>query len=486
MTRSIIYIVLALCIASCGKKYLEIVPLGDQVAVTTSDYDKLMNDPAFYFSSGGGGLSEAQLMGDDVDAEAAFFNGVDQTGTRDRLFQWSDTPYQRTTTLPLMLQKELTQRYELNKIIIEVMSSTGGTDQQKRSILAEAMATRAWSNFQLASYYCKPYNASTAGTDPGFPIIDTRDVNVTHFTRGTVQQTYDSIIADFRSAISDLPVTPVTPTRMSRAAAEGLLGKVYLFMGRSSDALPLLTDALSIVTTSGFARLYDYNQTLGPGGAFQPIDPYFGPQGPGQNYSDLTEAVLSKVFYNGSYTGNGTGNNGLVLSDAMAALFQPGDLRLLFYTSNDPDGSPNPDGRLRKFVTYSRWGLQLPELILLSAECKARTNDLSGAKADVESLRVKRMPPADAVVPADTVANQTAMIKFIIDERVREFAMEGYRWNDMRRLSLDGLYTGISFIHHLYDGSGGTTSYTLRQPNRLTLRLPPYIVDSNPGMENNP
>jgi len=168
-------------------------------------------------------------------------------------------------------------------------------------------------------------------------------------------------------------------------------------------------------------------------------------------------------------------------------LYGPTDWRLLFYTSNNPDGSPIPNGRLRKYgVVYSRFGLQLSDLYLLSAEAKVRTNDLAGAKADVEMLRKNRMPVADATVPSVVATDQTALIKFIIDERIREFALEGARWFDMRRLSVDPLFAGQAFTRTLYNTDGSTTTYTLEQPNRLTLQIPPSVIGPNPGMVNNP
>jgi hypothetical protein len=157
------------------------------------------------------------------------------------------------------------------------------------------------------------------------------------------------------------------------------------------------------------------------------------------------------------------------------------------YSNQNVNFTPNTAGRIRKYgVTWSRFGLQLPELYLLCAECKARTNDLAGAVADVETLRKNRMPPADAVVPAAIASNQTNLIKFIIDERIREFALEGYRWFDMRRLSVDPLFAGQNFTHTIYNTNGTTTVYTLRQPTRLVLKFPRDITDANPNMVNNP
>ncbi|MFB6454142.1 RagB/SusD family nutrient uptake outer membrane protein [Chitinophaga sp. Hz27] len=473
---------------SCKKSFLEVVPLGNQVASTTSDYDKLMNSPGFYDSRFAGGWQEVALMEDDLAAEDGLFSTVSQHMVR--LFQWQDViyfpndPYQRQ---PLLLGSIVTNMYSLNKIINEVMNSSEGTDAQKRSIRAEARATRAWGNFQLINLYAKPYQAATAGTDLGFPIITQADITATVFKRGTVQEMYDFIIKDLTEALPDLPVVPVIRTRMSKAAVEGMLGKIYLFMGRYNDALPLLNAAFNDLGTGG-AQLYDYNQTMAPGGAFLPISNNYGPtKGPGNSYIDMTESILFKVFYNAGFNGNFYGNNGLVLTPQTAALYGASDLRLLLYTNKNPDGSLNAGGRLRKYgVMYSRYGLELSELYLLRAECKARLNDLSGAVEDVQTLRAHRMPVVDATVPATVAGDQVALIKFIIEERIREFAMEGYRWFDMRRLSVDPLFTGITFTHTLYNKDGSTVSYTLRQPDRLVLQLPYNFMQYNAGMPNNP
>ncbi|MBC9909157.1 RagB/SusD family nutrient uptake outer membrane protein [Chitinophaga varians] len=485
---------LLICVAApvafsaCSKSFLEVVPLGSQVASSTSDYDKLMNSPDYYLARGGGGWQEGVLMEDDVAAEDALFSPVSQHMTR--LFQWQDVIYYPNDAYqrpPVLLSGLMTNMYQLNKIINEVMSSEGGTDAQKRSIRAEARATRAWSNFQLINLYAKPYLAATAGTDPGFPVITQADIAATVFKRGTVQEMYDFIIRDLTEALPDLPVVPAVRTRMSKPAAEGLLGKVYLFMGRYHDALPMLNAAFNDLG-AGSAKLYDYNQTMETGGAFLPMDPNIGPtKGPGNNFIDLTESVLFKVYYNGRYNGNMAGNNGLVLTPQTAALYGAADLRLRLYTNKNPDGSLNAGGRLRKYgVQYSRYGLELSELYLLRAECKARLSDLPGAVADVETLRQHRMPAADAAVPATIAGDQVALIKFIIEERIREFAMEGYRWFDMRRLSVDPLFAGIIFTHTLYNKDGSTVSYTLRQPDRLVMQLPYSYLQYNPDMTNNP
>jgi hypothetical protein len=476
---------LCLTMVSCKKEFLNIIPQGQQVAVNTKDYDLLLNNPDFGHFSYAGGWQGQVFMGDDVAAEASHFNSAQPItqGT----FKWEDSPAP-TESIDFTSRSFLENLYTLNKIINEVMSSAGGSEQQKKALRAEALANRAWTYFQLINFYGKPYTVATAATDPGFPMILTADITVKNFSRSTVQGVYDFIINDFNTAIADLPLSNSNGLRFNKAGAEGLLGKVYLYMGKNTEALALFNSAF---TDNGVrsvpAHLYDYNQEFAPGGKFDPIN-YDGPSNsPGSNYLDFTESVVSRSFYNDSYSGNGYGNDPLVLDPEAQKLYKSTDLRLKFYAAEFPFQEPNPSGRLRKYgVKFSRFGLQLSELYLLRAEAKARLNDLPGAKADVEELRKKRMPLADVPMPPGSTASTANMVKYIFDERIREFAMEGYRWFDMRRESVDPIFTGKTYTHTLYNFEANTTTVFTLRPVRLTMKLPYLISSTNPDLPDNP
>ena len=487
--------------SSCKKDFLEVIPKGKQIAQTTADYDLLMNGTLFYQYLQGGGWEVPVLMGDEIGAEQSFF--VSAQPLVQRLFRWEDVIYQQPTEIANDLRTFLPNIYSCNQIINEVLNSKGGTDQQKRSIRAEAMATRAWVYFQLINFYAKPYHAATAASDPGFPIVLNDDVTQNSFPRGTVQEGYDFMIRDLAAAIPDLPLQNTFRTRMSKPAANALLGKVYLFMGKPDLALPYFNAAFTEnAAATSPVRLYDYNLTFGPNGSFLPIGQN-GPASPKNIYNDFTESILAKTFSNSDANGSGGSSgpggpvmspggpsgasNGTVITPETADLYGSTDLRLNFYTPTYVDGSPIPGGRLRKYgVSYSKFGVELSELYLLRAECRARLNDLTGAISDVEALRKNRMPEGSKNVPAIVATDQTRLIKFIIDERIREFAGEGYRWFDMRRLSVDPLFTGQIFTHKVYQESGSPIIYTLKQPERLVLKFPLYISEANPGMVNNP
>jgi hypothetical protein len=489
---TIIMVLLYLPFSSCKKSFLEIVPKGELVATTYDDYNLLMNSTFFYEYNIGGGWQAAALMGDEVGADEGLFSASSgapfQQAQSQALFRWNDVVFQSSDYMGnTFISNFLKNIFSCNKIINEVTAVPGGTTQQKLEIQAEAKATRAFIYFQLINYFGKPYAAATASADPGFPVITTADITIHNLSRNSVQEVYDFIIKDMTEAIPNLQATPPVATRMSKPAVEGLLGKVYLSMGRYKDAMDQINASFRDIAAMAVPpHLYNYNVTFASGGSFLPVDPATGPASPFNNETDLTESVVATMFLGGN-SPNGFSSEYLVITPETRALYGVSDWRLKFYSNSRQYGGTYVNGMLHKNgVQFIRFGLEMPDLYLLSAECKARLNDLSGAKADVETLRKSRMPLADAPVPAVSATDQTALIRFIIDERIREFAATGYRWFDMRRLSADPLFSGQpAAVHKLYLTAGGTTGFTLRQ-ERLTLRLPPSYIDLNPGMVNNP
>ncbi|MDN5287872.1 MAG: RagB/SusD family nutrient uptake outer membrane protein [Mucilaginibacter sp.] len=474
---ALIAVLLVVTSTACKKSFLETIPKGQLIARTSADYSGLLSNLDLININ----TTNAQvLMGDEVAAVDPYFTSADLK--TQRCFRWDPVIYEPAddageTTIPL---KNI---YLFNKIINEVPNATGGTEAVNLSIAAEARAGRAWTYFLLINYYGKPYSVATAANDPGFPIIEAADVTVTKFDRASVQAVYDFIIKDLVTAIPNLPVQITNRTRMSKAAAEGILGKVYTYMGRFKDALPMLNAAITdMANQTTPVRLYDYNVEFATGGVFLPINATSGPTFilVVNNY----ENVFAKQFVNGwasSY-------DEIVITPQTAALFGSSDLRNNFYANSTYSTKlayPVPGVLRKQGYGQISFGVLVPDLYLLSAECKCRNNDLAGAKADVEALRVKRMPAADAPVPAATAGVQLSLLKFILDERIREYAVQGSRWFDMRRLSVDPLFPAATYTHTLYSATGATTVYTLK-PERLTLRLPQKLIDQNPNMENNP
>ncbi|RYF87976.1 MAG: RagB/SusD family nutrient uptake outer membrane protein, partial [Chitinophagaceae bacterium] len=371
--------------------------------------------------------------------------------------------------------------YIFNKVINEVPSALNGTDAEKNSLIAEAKAMRAWTYFLLINYYGKPYNAATAASDAGFPIVTDAEVTETNFTRASVQEVYDFILSDLTTSIPSLPPRVTHRIKMSKAAAEGLLGKVYVFMGRFNDALPMLNASINDISGASIpVGLYDYNVTLATGGSFLPIS-IFGPTYP--TVVNNQENIFGKQVSN-PYAFIG---NELVITPQTVALYGSNDLRLQFYSATPYGGPDYPNGLRRRTAPGAiQFGVVLPDIYLLRAECKVRSNDLSGAVTDLQTLRARRMPAGSAAVPAATASQQISLLRYVMDERIREFALQGFRWYDMRRLSVDPLFSGTVYTHTQYSATGGVSNTYTLTPERLVLRLPQKIIDQNPGMVNNP
>ncbi len=96
------------------------------------------------------------------------------------------------------------------------------------NIKGSALFYRSMAFYQLAQVFCKPYG-SKANTDLGIPLRLSSDVNVIS-VRNTVQQTYDQILQDLKTAVALLPEIPLYTTRPSSVGAYALLAKVYLSM----------------------------------------------------------------------------------------------------------------------------------------------------------------------------------------------------------------------------------------------------------------
>lgn len=466
----LLFTLLVMVLGSCKKSFLEILPKGRVIATKTSDYDLLLNQLDLINVPS----SSQVVLGDELLALEPAWSGA--TFKEKQLFKWEGDIYNdvEDATETLIPTRNL---YVYNKIINEVMGSTEGTEATKLSIQAEAYAGRAWTNFLLIQYFGKPYNAGTATTDLGFPLITESNINGTDFKRATVQQIYDQIISDLTIAIPNITSEGVPfRTRMSKCAAQGILAKVYVFMGRYTEALPLLNASIgnlskSLVNTT----VVNYNTAF---------------QGSPTTVNDI-ENIYAK---NMSYSHGSAGTRLLWLTPEAAALYKATDTRFTRFfavSTTLPPVAPATTGLTlykRTITGTYNIGLKVPELYLLRAEVKARLDDPTGAVTDLQYLRTNRMPTSDAVVPSAALVSKKSLVQFVMDERTREFACTGYRWFDMRRLSVDPLFAtpASSYQHKVYTATGVVSeTYTLR-PERFQFKFSPKVTAENPNLPNNP
>lgn len=467
-------------LSACKKDFLEVEPKGKVIASTTNDYNLLLNNSSYYINA----EFSHVIMGDEIVSAQPYYDGVYFISEK-LTFEYADDIYLPTQS-PDEAAELLKLLYTYNKIANEVMDSEGGTQQQKLAVKAEALTNRAWIYLMLINYYGKPYAAATAANDPGFFIITTSDVTVNKFERSSVQAVYDFILNDLKTAIPNLAPSLGSRMRVSKAAAEALLGKTYWFMGKYTDALEQFNKTFRDMPSNFPVALFDYKTNLAPGGVWG-YDPLTSPDGyvSGPSNESQNQEVL---FYKSILSTFSYFENAFLLSAQTMALFKTegnSDERLKLCSNKEDGGGliATPGVRRKAGFPYIQIGISLPDLYLMRAECMARAGDLAGAKADLETLRKSRMSDTDATV---NITDPVAMLKFVLDERIREFALQGHRWFDMRRLSTDPLFSGKTYVHQVLSANGTVIASFPLKPERLTFRIPGKIMDMNPGTVNNP
>ena len=485
---SLLFFIAVLTQVSCKKEFLEIIPKGQTVAINTEDYEKLLN--ANYIRAS---FEAGVYRGDEVAGLQPYFGNLSSVVhiRMQRLFRYEDRVYDIDVLPNEMTNVDgyIRRLYLFNTIINEVMDSQGGTEAQKLAILAEAKTGRAISNFMFLSDFTKPYNSATAATDLGIPNLTSADVTQKDFKRETLQQAYDLVIKDLTDALPNLGV--VTHRRkVSKLVAEFYLARVYIAMNNFTAAKVHIDAAfLELPKATIPLALYDYSIVLNLNN-LTATGTWFPDSGTQLDNEPLV-ANNSEVAYNiQSGWFQLSALDAFVFSPQTANLYTPTDLRLNGYSPLQTSlTNPKPLGMRRRVIGRSgaNVGAILPDMYLMRAEIRARANDLAGAVADLELLRVKRITGSDYQVPSGIASNQQALVRFILDERIREFAISGLRWLDMRRLSQDPIYNNhVDYTHEIYNFDGSINATYELKKERYALKFGERMINESAGLIDNP
>lgn len=119
-----------------------------------------------------------------------------------------------------------------------------GVSSQSDHMKGENYFLRAIAHFNLANLYSKPY---VLGRDnPGIVLRTSTDTKITQ--RSTVGKVYDQIVDDLKEAIRLMGNQPRKDNSgyVTKAAAQGLLSRVYLYMGdKDQEVIDLVNDMLA-------------------------------------------------------------------------------------------------------------------------------------------------------------------------------------------------------------------------------------------------
>lgn len=297
--------------------------------------------------------------------------------------------------------------------------------------------------------------------------------------RSTNLECYQFVEQDLLAAISGLlpasaigAVWPASlgtntfPFRATKATAHALLARHYLNWGKYAEADAQATLALSLVPTAIPVTSANYagawSTATHPESIFEieirPTD-WSGVDGPNNSMNSITTNMLSGSQYV------------LAASAELIAAHETGDVRKNLYlttsgTSNKPQSRKWP-GEKGSFVENIPV-IRRAEMYLIQAESRARQSNDAGAQTAVNTIRTNRGLTATSLTGA-------ALVSLIMNERRVEFALEGFRFYDFKRLGQDVTKPAASGV--------GTLPYS---DFRMLQQLPNDQVLLNSNLKQNP
>lgn len=438
---------LVLFSATGCRKYVEIPPVNIKVLKQTADYQALLyNSVLLELSYTNPLYASDDLESDDIRWQTALSN------VNANIYTWGEKIYNDTEE-DADWQKLYEQLYTCNTVINGVLESDGGTEMQKKTIQASALLHRAFIFHTLVSIYAKQYDAATAATDPGIPLV----LGTTFFNdlgRSSVAKVYQQIEDDLNTALPALNNLPDYPSNASKAGAYGMLARVQLHKRNFVEAKRNAELALSL--KSSLLNLGAI--TVHPIRILHPENIFF------KRVSSFPVA--------------------LPMTASLENLFDTNDIRYSQYTAPasifwQPTFTNRSYAKQRVVYDGINTGPSVPEMMLIKAECDARGDNAGAAVATLNTLRQNRFRPEHYV--AFTASNSDQALRLVLDERRRELMGTGMRWFDQRRLSKDnGLMPTITRVFK------GTTITLAPNSNRYTFPIADKYIQYNPEITQNP
>lgn len=342
-------------------------------------------------------------------------------------------------------------------VVLEAMDKFGKNNETDQ-LRGAALFYRSFAFFELAQLFAKPYDKSTAASDPGVIMPLSSDPNA-RYGRSSVEDSYKRITEDLMTAGTLLNTESANQVRPSKAAVQALLARVFLSMRAYPEAFEWADKALQSKHT--LLDLSDITSTPG--------------QNPFPAFGHNPEVIFyaSQDYNYGFIVPFGRG----FIDSNLYNSYRTEDLRKTYFYF--------PRSGYYKFQapytgSYENFsGLATNELYLIRAEAGARTGKLQESLDDLNALLVKRWDKNFPFVPV-SFTDAKDCVKFILEERRREMPFTaGLRWDDLRRTGLEPGYA-----QDLTRIIGGAT-YTLKAGDkRYVYPIPANELKYNPVSQN--
>ena len=241
MRKNAYILLAALGLASCN--YLEIEPVGKVIPHKTSEYRALLTEGynRFPYTSS---KAYTGLLSDEVGMfhEGNFFDSSDAIA-----LSYNYTWQYETQMWEYPYQYYYRAAFQANAVIDGVADADDDSSEDKRQILGEAYAMRAYAHFDLVNLYGKPYDPQTASTDRGVPLSTYIDIEQ-KYRPTNVAAVYRQIVEDIEAAERTMTLekqeSPTLNYRFSLDALAAFKARVMLYMRNWQAAYDAATGLL--------------------------------------------------------------------------------------------------------------------------------------------------------------------------------------------------------------------------------------------------
>lgn len=345
-------------------------------------------------------------------------------------------------------------QYKAANLAGEVVNFAG-----KDALYGEVYFLRAYYYFTLA----KVFGDVPLFTEKRLGLTESKTLQ-----RSAKADVYKAIETDLTNAIAVLPAIQTQKGRVTKYAAQALLGKVYLYQNKFDAAATMLDN---VITPNAFSLVSDFGSIFlasGENGPESVFEIQYSNTSPYYNWSGVTRGQGNHSVQQCGIRGlNGTaampyssGWSTNLPTQNLAAAYTAGDKRkavtvldIEAYKTANPafnisyqiapfknTGLYNQKYLPRKGETSGQIELnylnnfrtiRYADVLLMAAEANAKATTPNSVKAQTYLNLVRRRAFGDNL--HDITATGTALYQAVLDERRLELAMEGERFFDLVR-----------------------------------------------------
>ncbi|MBP8791799.1 MAG: RagB/SusD family nutrient uptake outer membrane protein [Lutibacter sp.] len=431
-----IYLIFILNFIACDN-FLDIEPTGQVIPKSIEDYRAFLTTA---YSTSKDYKVLTTYRGDELALKSSA-SGVEQYKD---IFIWNDlNPSPLTRSFPYA---SLYNTIFYANHIINNASTIEGNQIEVNQLVGEAYALRAMHYFELANMYAKPYNKTSANVDLAVPITTAYDSEKTYATQ-TVEKVYALIISDIEKAENLINIDTQLVGynyRFSKIAVKALKTRIYLYQQEWQKAIDAANEVLILNSTI---------QNLNTTSTIMPSE-----------YNSVESILAMETIADFDLVNNASISNGLINA------YNPlEDLRFSIYFSKNLDGTYNSK---KSADVKFKSSFRTSEVYLTIAECLVQLNKVELAKEQLINFTKYRYTLIGWEAYKLKVASlsSTNLLTEILEERRREFAIEGHRWNDLKRTTQQEItktFEGISYKLEKNDDR-----YVIPFPNDAVINNP--------------